>query len=104
VKETEQLSLLSALRIKRKNLFTDEIFIKEPLSYGQWREKCGVVFLLHSEMVDYRYIYLKKIKLRHFQGSWRDTQNVCRRLGMSPITVQNLEKQYCLNDFFAGKQ
>jgi len=33
---------------------------------------------------------------------WKEAQRLCNNLGMSLITVQNVDKQNCLNDFFTG--
>jgi len=41
--------------------------------------------------------------LNFFQGNWYDANKFCSKLGMSAITVQNMEKLDCLYDAFGKK-
>jgi len=35
------------------------------------------------------------------KGSWFEARDFCGKLGMSPITVQNEDKENCLADVFS---
>ncbi|XP_059489302.1 uncharacterized protein LOC132204680 [Neocloeon triangulifer] len=73
-------SCSSTLCQKNNSLIKPDNSVSDAPSYGYWKEACGILYLFGKSIV-----------------TWEANRKKCCSLGMVPITIENADKQTCLN-------